>query len=196
MEAKLKKIIKTLKNSSGQEYFESIVLSLSQAIESDYVFVARINKKNNSSETIALAAKGKIAENITYDLKYTPCEEASKGYICSYTQDIVKHYPKDQLLVDMNIESYVGTPLFDSKNNVIGIVVSLSESKIDNESFVRTLFELFAGRIASEMEKDALELANIQYQERLKDLINEKSKELDDSAEFLETIFNPNKSIV
>ncbi|QOY54539.1 PAS domain S-box protein [Candidatus Sulfurimonas marisnigri] len=167
MELKLKSIIETLKNSSGQQFFERIVLSMASSMDVDYVFIARLDSKKNNSTTIALTAKGKIVDNFSYELKNTPCADVSENSVCCFTQDITKLYPKDQLLIDMNIEAYIGTPLHDSQGNVMGIIVALSERKIENEDSIKTLFEVFSGRIAVEMEREILETSNRQYKERL-----------------------------
>ncbi|QOY54978.1 PAS domain S-box protein [Candidatus Sulfurimonas marisnigri] len=163
----LKNIIEALKNSSGQQFFERIVLSMASSMDVDYVFIARLDSKKNNSTTIALTAKGKIVDNFSYELKNTPCADVSENSVCCFTQDITKLYPKDQLLIDMNIEAYIGTPLHDSQGNVMGIIVALSERKIENEDSIKTLFEVFSGRIAVEMEREILETSNRQYKERL-----------------------------
>ena len=58
---------------------------------------------------------------------------------------------------DMKIEGYVGVPLHDSQGEVIGIIVALHENEINNANFIKTLFELFSGRIAVEMERNVQE---------------------------------------
>ena len=115
MELRLKKIIDSLKNSSGQEFFEKIVVNLSSVLDTDYVFIARINSKKTLSSTIALAAKGKIVDNIVYELKDTPCADVTDGKICSFSEGVVKLYPKDQLLIDMNIGNHQVNPILKSK---------------------------------------------------------------------------------
>ena len=119
MDLKLKGIIEALDNSSGQKFFERLVLNLSSTIDVDYVFIARINFKEHISSTIALSAKGKIVDNFIYDLEDTPCKDVSQNTICCYPENITELYPKDQLLINMKIEAYVGTPLQDSYGNVI-----------------------------------------------------------------------------
>lgn len=57
----------------------------------------------------------------------------------------------------MKIEGYVGVPLHDSQGEVIGIIVALHENEIKNVDFIKTLIELFSGRIAVEMERSVQE---------------------------------------
>ncbi|MBF0266418.1 MAG: hypothetical protein HQL46_14230 [Gammaproteobacteria bacterium] len=58
MDLKLKEIIEGLSNSSGQNFFNRIVLNMGSVINADYVFIALLNEKKQTSSTIALYAKG------------------------------------------------------------------------------------------------------------------------------------------
>ncbi len=156
MELKLKEIIEAVGGSSGQLFFDKIVLSLASAVGADYVFIAKLGKNKHTSTTISLAAKGTIIDNFEYDLKDTPCDDVSNGALCCFTEKVAKLYPKDQLLIDMNIEAYIGSPLYDSTGKVVGLVVALSEQPVTNSKLVTMLFELFSGRIAVELERCSL----------------------------------------
>ena len=127
MELKLQEIIESLGNASGELFFNNMVLSLSSVMGLDYVFIATLDAKKDISTTIALASKGVLAENFKYDLKDTPCDDVSGGSVCCFCENITELYPKDQLLIDMNIEAYIGAPLYDSTGEAIGLVVALSE---------------------------------------------------------------------
>ena len=170
MELKLKEIIESLDNSSGQLFFDKIVLNLAAAISVDYVFIAKLDKNKHTSTTISLAAKGAIVDNFEYDLKYTPCDDVSSDKVCCFTEKITELYPKDQLLIDMNIEAYIGSPLYDSTGKVVGLLVALSEQPVKDPDLVTTLFKLFSGRIAVELERCYLELANTKNIEKLKSI--------------------------
>ena len=97
--------------------------------------------------------------------------DAADDTICCYTKDICSIYPKDQLLVDMKIEAYLGAPLHDSNNNVMGIIVALYKEPITNEREVLTLFQVFSGRIAAELERR-------EYESLLEEKVEERTKEL------------------
>ncbi|MDA7816759.1 EAL domain-containing protein [Sulfurimonas sp.] len=157
----LKDIILKLGRSSGKDFFNNMTLSLSDAIKCDYVFVATINKEKHTASTISLSANNVIVDNFEYDLQYTPCEEVANQDVCCHTSNITSLYPRDQLLIDMNIESYVGVPLYDSHENVLGLVVALHTKPILNDKDVISLFELFSVRIALELER--INLENFDY---------------------------------
>lgn len=169
----LKLVIESLGNSSGQEFFEKIVKSLADAINCEYVFIGRVDFEENVSRTIALCANGEIVDNFEYNLNDTPCEDVAHSAVCHYPNNVTELFPNDQLLIDMKIESYIGTPLFDSKGDVLGLMVALSTSQIEDTQSIVSLFQLFSGRVSVEIERTEQEqrlneIANIRLEETLK----------------------------
>jgi PAS domain S-box-containing protein len=190
----LQKIIKGLKNSSGQDFFDNMVLNLSEVLNVDYIFIAQINQENSKSKTISVSAKNSIVENFEYALKDTPCSNVADDDVCCYPEKIQSLFPNDQLLIDMGIESYIGAPLHNSQGKVLGRLVALSEKPIADDSLITTLFEIFASRIAVEMERtQQSKRINLFYQ-AMQDasdamLISDKNNHIVEVNKAFETIF-------
>ncbi|MEW6991179.1 ATP-binding protein [Colwelliaceae bacterium 6441] len=172
------KVIESLRSSYGEEFFNSITLQLNDIISADYTFIARLNKERYTSQTISLVAKNNITDNFEYSLTDTPCADVSDDSVCMYPQNICTLYPHDQLLIDMNIEGYVGTPLHDSNGNVMGIIVALYEKEIEDTQFIATLFNFFSGRISAELERYDREKELEKLNRTLEHRVNERTQEL------------------
>lgn len=157
LEQALPKIIQSLKSTYGRDFFNEITLQLNQITGADYTFIAQVNYENFTSKTISLVVKNQLADNFEYHLDDTPCAILTEDNVCLYPKEVCSLFPKDQLLIDMKIEGYVGVPLHDSQGGIIGIIVSLHENEIKDAEFIKTLFELFSGRIAVEMERKVQE---------------------------------------
>jgi len=142
-----------LKSTYGHEFFNEISLQLNNAIGADYTFIAQVNAEKNTATTLSLIAKGKLVDNFEYELINSPCNIVVTDSVCVYPKDICQYFPQDQLLRDMNIEGYIGIALCDSNNQTNGIIVALYESEVTNADFVRTLLELFTGRVSAEIER-------------------------------------------
>ncbi len=153
MEQVLRNIIEGVSNNFGSAFFEKITLKMAEAIGADYTFIARLDKSAYKSRTLALVANNKIVDNIEYSLEHTPCADVSNNQLCLYPDKIISLYPKDQLLIDMGIEGYIGTPLLDSHGEVMGLTVALYKQPITNAEFTQTLFQIFSGRISAEIER-------------------------------------------
>ena len=151
--AKLKKLSDFVGQTRGQEYFELLVLALSEIIECDFVFIGQPNNRANRCSTVAVSAFNRIEENFTYELNNTPCEQVTNSGVCCYQSKVAELYPKDQLLKDMRVESYIGMPLYSAQGNVLGIVVAMHTAAIENEAEITALFEIIGYRIAAELER-------------------------------------------
>jgi len=163
-EYRIKSIVKSLANINSSNFFHDICLSLSKTINADFVFIATLCENHTAATTIALASKGEIVDNISYDLAGTPCEQALDSKVCTHRCEIQRLYPDDGLLVDMSIEGYVGVPLKNMEGNTVAILVSLFQEPISNTNEIETLFLLFSGLIEKELHKKIyskkLELTN------------------------------------
>ncbi len=181
-ESILHHIISELKNTSGDEFFNTIALQLDKVIKADYTFIAQIDEQNHSSKTISLVVKGQIADNIEYSLRHSPCDDVYGDTTCIYPSGICQLYPKDQLLVDMKIEGYIGSPLYNSNGKVIGLVVAMYEQPITNHELIQSLFELFSGRISAEIERTDNEQQLKKLNDNLESEVALRTKELTDAV--------------
>lgn len=183
----LSNIISELKNTSGDEFFNTITLQLDKVIKADYTFIARINQQAHTSKTVSLVAHGQVVDNIEYSLKNTPCDDVYGDTTCVYPSGICELYPEDQLLVDMKIEGYIGAPLYSSLGEVMGLVVAMYEQPIQNQDFTQSLFELFSGRISAEIERVEQEQALQNLNDSLETQVQLRTKELTDAVADLKT---------
>jgi diguanylate cyclase (GGDEF)-like protein/PAS domain S-box-containing protein len=163
-EYRIKSIVKSLANINSANFFHDICLSLSKAINSDFVYIASLDDNDTLATTIALASQGEIIENISYSLPNTPCEKIVNSLICTHRSNIQQLYPNDARLIDMSIEGYVGVPLKNVEGNIVAILVALFQEPISNTNEIETLFLLFSGLIERELHKksysEKLELTN------------------------------------
>ncbi|UCF68601.1 MAG: hypothetical protein JSV80_04710 [Acidobacteriota bacterium] len=62
-------------------------------------------------------------------------------------------FPEDGLLAEMGIESYVGTPLFDSANRPLGLLSVLGRQPMTDTRRAETMLRVFAVRAEAEIER-------------------------------------------
>lgn len=157
---KVRYISDRVRKTRGTELYQKMVVSIAEVIGCDFVFIASLDLQEQVSQTLAVSDHGKLADNFSYPLKDTPCEDVSQDNVCVYKQAICQCYPNDQLLVDMGIEAYVGAPLFDSKGNVEGIFVALHSQPIENDNEILLIFEIASVQAALEIERQRHEQQN------------------------------------
>lgn len=137
---------------TGDDFFKRIVIESQAIIHSDYTFIARVSHNEFKASTIALMSFEGIISNFDYSLKDTPCANVVDDSVCCYPNHVCELFPHDQLLIDMSIKGYIGSPLKDSAGNIIGILVALYHQPMQEKSFVHDFFQGIAGRVASELE--------------------------------------------
>jgi len=178
MEKVLSKIITSVSNNYGKAFFDEITLQLHEAIQADYTFIARLNIEQYESTTLSLVAGGQIVDNMSYSLEHTPCANVADDSVCCYPNAIVSYFPKDQLLIDMGIEGYIGSPLHDSHGKVMGLTVALYKQPIENPEFIESLFSIFSGRISAEIER-------MEYELELEEKVRQRTEYLEDAMDSL-----------
>lgn len=149
---KIQFVIRRINQARGEDFFNTLVQALAGATDADYVFIAQVDK--TTSTTIALAKHGKILDNFSYDLIDTPCADVTDNQVCIYADHVCNYFPKDELLIQMSIEGYVGVPVHDNEGNVLGILVALFEHEISHTHAVESLFQLFTGLIGGHIVRE------------------------------------------
>lgn len=170
----------------GEEFFDVLVENLSKTLSADIVLIGKINNDNNNKiDTISVFQFGKHGENFTYDLTGAPCENVVNKKLCSYEKDVTKIFPSDQILIDLEIEGYIGTPLWDSKGNAIGILVCLFKAPIENVKIKESIIHVFGLRAAAEIER----------LEHLSEILKQK-KELEESEQRYRTLADNGQALI
>ncbi len=144
--------------ATGDAFFRLLVQHLTRVLGVEYAYVGKlIGKENDCIRTVAVCACGEIAEDFEYCLTDTPCHNVIQYNVCCYPGNIQQLFPKDKMLTDMGIESYIGTPLFNSNGNVMGLIVVLHTRPLTNINIVKSVFQICAARAAAEMERKQTE---------------------------------------
>ena len=147
-------IIRSISKANNGLVLENISLSLARATDANCVFIADLDLDKAVAKTFALCINGSVSDNITYEIKHSPCRNVFSGDICVITENVQSHYPHDALLVDMGIQAYVGMPLLDGDGKVTAILVALFEKPISSSKNTEALFLLFSELIRNEFEKN------------------------------------------
>jgi len=153
---------------TGDEFFRSLVRYLAINIGAAYAFAGELaGEKNDGIRTIAVCADGKIQENFDYELAGTPCINVVGKAVCVYPDNAQQQFPEDRMLVEMGVRSYIGTPLFDSKGNALGLLVVMDRKPLKNRSMAESMLKIFATRASAELERKKAEEAVSENREQL-----------------------------
>ncbi|MGK7947750.1 MAG: EAL domain-containing protein [Xenococcaceae cyanobacterium] len=159
MEFSLRSVAEGTANTTGQDFFYSLVYHLTRALAVDYVLVTECLEHQNPSKvrTLAFWSKENFAPNFEYSLTNTPCQKVINGLPCYYPRSLQKIFPLDSDLIKYNAESYVGVPLVNSGDRVLGHLAVMGESPIEDGSLELSILQIFAARATAELERKRAE---------------------------------------
>lgn len=156
---------------SGKEFFEKVCQHLSKTLNVDYAFIGELSSDGSKVIVKTGIGKGVILETFDYDLADTPCEKVMRKDACAYPSGVQDLFPKDHLLIEMGIESYLGIPLFDRKGEALGIMVLLNEKPLVDIEVSSSVLQIFSERVATEMERMQAKAALVESEEKYRNLV-------------------------
>ncbi|MCA1992020.1 MAG: PAS domain S-box protein [Coleofasciculus sp. S288] len=144
---------------TGVEFFSALVQHLAAALEVRYAFVTEsIDESISTARTLAFWAGDKLGKNFEYDIPNTPCEMVTnQRKMCCYSDSVQAIFPRDRDLVEMQAVCYLGVPLFDSSQKLIGLLCVLNDKPLVDEQRAQSIMSIFAARAAAELERKKAE---------------------------------------
>jgi hypothetical protein len=137
---------------SGNTFIEDVSRYLSNTLKMDYVLIGKVTGQGHSKvQTQAFYHAGLKMPNMDYDLKGTPCEKVLGGGLCYYPQGIQSLFPKDKVLRELYVESYIGQPLHDAYGRRVGIIALMHREIIPQAGFVEALLTAISLKVEGEL---------------------------------------------
>ena len=113
----------------------------------------RIGPNKDRARIIAVWANGDFSDNFEYNIAGTPCENILSNNFCSYPKNVRQLFPEDSSLAEMQIEGYMGTLLFDSAGQPMGLLAIMHDREMEQLELAKSMLTIFATRAAAELER-------------------------------------------
>jgi PAS domain S-box-containing protein len=169
----LRRIAAGVSIATDEPFFRLLVHHLCTALKTDFACVAELDPDNpNRLRAFAFFGGDKFLDEVEYDLAGTPCEVALASGRALYPHSVQSAFPQDCQLVEMGVESYLGVALADSKGQPLGILSVMSASPMENVTTKESILDIFASRLAPELERRRSE-AKLQESQRFTQRITE-----------------------
>jgi PAS domain S-box-containing protein len=157
--------------TTGSDFFQSLVQHMAQALRARYAFVTTCDDQKHA-RTLAFWKGDRFGEDFEFDISDTPCEKVLHGEVCHYSQGLQGLFPLDKVLADWQAESYLGVPMLDNSNRVIGHIAILDDKPMEADLRAIDLLKIFASRAAAELKRQKAEdelQAALQARERMRE---------------------------
>ncbi|MFT6094712.1 MAG: signal transduction histidine kinase [Pseudohongiellaceae bacterium] len=152
----------------GIDYLQEMMARAADLLGFPYALIGRPDPSNiDCIRTEVLWDRGELQKSISYALAGTPCEDVyCKERVTIYSADVIDQFPQDLLLQELGVSSYVGAPLFSPENELLGILVFMSDRPIEMTSVFTSVFEFLATRAGMELTREELKNKLIEKKER------------------------------
>ncbi|MBL7048761.1 MAG: PAS domain S-box protein [Nitrospira sp.] len=150
----LRHVAEHISTKTGEQLFHSMTTFIAETLDTRYALIGNIvPERPDTVRTIAVYARGSIIDNFEYKLADTPCEKVLKESLCFFPENVQQLFPGDYLLFDMEVESYIGTRLYNNSGQITGILAVMDDKPMKDEQMARSLFKLLSHRAESEIDR-------------------------------------------
>jgi len=138
----------------GDGFFDTVVESISRNLGIKYVLIGEFSREVYRVKAKSLWAGESLVKEYEYALKDTPCEHVINNEgIKIFQSNVQSKFPEDLDLVEWELESYMGVPLFNEKKQIIGHLAILDTKPIENIRLLETVLKTCASRLEAELSR-------------------------------------------
>ncbi len=138
----------------GIEYFRVLVSQVAAALRVPFAFITEHYADKTRVRMLAFWKGDTFGNPFEYDLPGTPCDDViNKGKFCHFPRGVQAMFPQDRDLVALAAQGYIGVPLYDSKEQVIGHLALLDSKPLVVGDREVSILRIFAGRAGQELER-------------------------------------------
>lgn len=142
----------------GSDFFHSLVRLLAIALEVRYAFVTEcLDEEKTRARSLAFWSGERFGQNFEYETAPTPCKKVLDGKICHYPKGLRGFFPQDDILVELQAESYLGAPAFDASGNVIGNLAVMDDKFMAEDPQAAAILKIFAARAGAEIKRQRVD---------------------------------------
>ncbi|HEY9763571.1 MAG TPA: PAS domain S-box protein [Trichocoleus sp.] len=156
----LRLIVEGTATYTGDAFFQSCVQYVVSVLNVMGAWISTFTDEDKTRvRTLAVWGDGRLMDNFEFDLWGTPCETALKGHTCFFSDNLSDRFPHDPHLRQLQLESYLGVPMFSSSGQVIGHVAVIDRKPMGPDPNRELILQIFAARAGAELERQQAEAA-------------------------------------
>jgi PAS domain S-box-containing protein len=163
----LSSMVKATAKATGLEFFKVLTELLAKNFGVSTAMVARIDKEGKSAIGVCCWHKAKYRDRMSFDLESSVSLNVLNGYTTFYPTNLREMFPDDKLILELGVESYMGTPVFNASGEICGLLILMDEKAMEEIPNSRHILSLFASRCGAEFERMETEE---NYRSRIREL--------------------------
>ena len=153
-----------------EPFFNALASYLAECLDLDFVCIDILEGDGLTARTLAVWCDGHFEDNVAYALKDTPCGDVVRKDICCFPANVCQSFPRDQVLKDLQAESYVGVTLMNHSGRPIGLIAVIGRRPLADHRMAEAILKMVSSRAAGELERMLNEEALRESEKKYRDL--------------------------
>ncbi|MGD2180519.1 GAF domain-containing protein [Lusitaniella coriacea] len=157
----LQRLVSGTASVTGKEFFFALVENLAEVLDARYAFVAEVTRdRPKTLKTLACWAGTRLDKCFEYEVENSPQEIViDRAKFCYLPHAVQKRLIPDAEKASGSKGYFLGAPLLDKNQQVIGTLCINSDRAIANEEQAKAILSLFAARATAELERQRAQFA-------------------------------------
>ncbi|MGZ9713965.1 bifunctional diguanylate cyclase/phosphodiesterase [Glaciimonas sp. GNP009] len=154
IQAAVLKIAVGVSASTGTVFFEQVARNMAEALGASAGFVTRLLPGEPvTSRVLAAVIDGKVTENFDYVVAWDSYEEVFNADKFLISNKVSMDFSRSPALKSLGTQASIGWRLDNAANQPVGLLFILFRKPLKNLDFITSTLQIFAARVASEMER-------------------------------------------
>jgi PAS domain S-box-containing protein len=171
--AALRSIVEGTATHTGGRFFETLVESLARTLGTHGAWVTEYLPEVRRLRALAFWLAGEWIQDFEHPVDGTPCANVVDGRRLVHIPDkVLALYPNNGTARALGAVSYLGVPLLDAGETVLGHLAVLDRRPMPAEPRAEALIRIFAGRADAEIQRLHAEAAVREREEKLTRLVD------------------------
>lgn len=139
---------------TSEDFFRVLISHVTAALRVKFAFITESLSQSNSVRMLAFWQGDGFGTPYEYPLPNTPCASViNEGKTCYYPIGVRGVFPKDQDLVTLNAQGYLGIPIHGVDGTVLGHIAVLDDKPLKISDLDMWILKIFAAHAADELER-------------------------------------------
>jgi two-component system, cell cycle sensor histidine kinase and response regulator CckA len=139
--------------SQKEPFFNALTRYIAKSLEMDFACIDSLEGDGLTARTLAVWSDGHFEENVVYTLYDTPCGDVVGNDVSCFPSRVRQLFPHNQVLKNLQAESYVGVTLKNHAGRPIGLIAVIGRRPLVHRKFAETMLKLVSIRAAGELER-------------------------------------------
>jgi PAS domain S-box-containing protein len=171
--AALRRILEGTAKETGGGFFAALVENLAKALNTHGAWVTEYFPERRRLRALAFWMDGEWLKDYEVDIAGSPCERVIDSVqLVHFPDRLIQLFPDRPEVKESGLASYMGMPLLDNDQNILGHLAVVDRRPMPPEPRVVALFRIFAARAAAELRRMRIQAQVLEREEKLRALFD------------------------